>query len=223
MGSGRVLSVGRRSRVGSAPTADSSAAGVTGTPIIVRFCDGIGGGAAAPGRVMRAMALAPVVGSSKRSTAWPGRAPRSVGGRPPGGRTSAPIGAVVRFSDVATSSKVAPTAGTPGDDGMRLGLRDRMRSSAEAWSAAPTATASSGLTSVRGVRWKNWVTRSRTYGILVVPPTRTTSSIALGASWARRIASSHTANERSMMGWARAMSWSREISISRLIGAPPGP
>ena len=46
-----------------------------------------------------------------------------------------------------------------------------------AWTAAPRATTSSGLSSVCGVRPNSSPTRRRTSGIRVEPPTSTTSSI----------------------------------------------
>ena len=46
------------------------------------------------------------------------------------------------------------------------------------WIAAPAATASSGLTSLRGAFPNNASTASCTLGILVCPPTKITSSIS---------------------------------------------
>jgi hypothetical protein len=46
------------------------------------------------------------------------------------------------------------------------------------WMAAPTATASSGLTSLRGSLPKNSLTFSCTLGMRVMPPTRITSSMS---------------------------------------------
>jgi hypothetical protein len=43
--------------------------------------------------------------------------------------------------------------------------------------AAPIATASSGLTDLLGVLLKNFYTNAWTFGILVIPPTKITSSI----------------------------------------------
>ena len=46
------------------------------------------------------------------------------------------------------------------------------------WIAAPTATTSSGFTPLLGLRPKNFSTISCTFGILVLPPTRITSSMS---------------------------------------------
>ena len=46
------------------------------------------------------------------------------------------------------------------------------------WIAAPTATASSGFTSLRGSLPKNSLTLSCTFGMRVMPPTRITSSMS---------------------------------------------
>lgn len=45
------------------------------------------------------------------------------------------------------------------------------------WTAAPMATASSGLTDLLGVLPKKFLTKSCTLGTLVIPPTSNTSSI----------------------------------------------
>src|SRR6266850_1390708 len=56
------------------------------------------------------------------------------------------------------------------------------RSRMLAWTAAPSATTSSGFNSVCGLRSKNSCTMRRTNGVRVVPPTSTTSSISAGLS-----------------------------------------
>jgi hypothetical protein len=94
-------------------------------------------------------------------------------------------------------SESSPVTGAIGPVTRMLGRFDRMRSSAAAWSAAPIATASSGLMSVRGALPKNAATRSRTYGIFVVPPTSTTSSTSTVRRPASFSDSSHTGNVRS--------------------------
>jgi hypothetical protein len=203
--------------VGASKVAVSSSTGSGARPIIVfdrgpvgrGGVGGVGGGTAAvPRLVIRASRWVPVPPSSKRSTCAPrdaGRSPTS----PRVGTGGGAIGAVVRLGSPARGSGArAGIAGTPAI-GVRLRpveRRLRMRSRDSACSAAPCATASSGWMSVRGARWKNCVTRSRTWGILVVPPTSTTSSTALALSPARVRASAHTVNVRSISGAALAMS-----------------
>ncbi len=102
-------------------------------------------------------------------------------------------------------------------------LRVRMRSSAVACSAAPIATASSGLMSVRGARAKNFETWSRTYGIFVVPPTRMTSLMPVMSRFASVSASWQTGNVRSMMSATWRTNSSRVISICRSSGLPFAP
>ncbi len=59
------------------------------------------------------------------------------------------------------------------------------------WTAAPTATTSSGFTPLWGSRAKIWRTISCTRGMRVEPPTSTTSSMSFGARPASASARSH--------------------------------
>src|SRR6267378_3026257 len=74
------------------------------------------------------------------------------------------------------------------------------RSRMLAWTAAPSATTSSGFNSVCGFRSKNSWTMRRTSGVRVVPPTRTTSSTSAGLSWASARACLRGPIVRSTMG-----------------------
>ena len=99
-----------------------------------------------------------------------------------------------------------------------------MRSSAIACSAAPTATASSGLTSVRGAFAKNFADLVADVRDLrraadeddVVDPVECRAARAASASW-------QTGNVRSMMSATCCTNSSRVISIWRLSGLPFGP
>ena len=69
----------------------------------------------------------------------------------------------------------------PSDNGVTSSKTTSLTSPCKtpAWIAAPIATTSSGLTPLWGSFPKNFVTSSITRGILVIPPTNTTSSISL--------------------------------------------
>ena len=74
-----------------------------------------------------------------------------------------------------------PSVSMPSDSGVTSSSSTSLTSpdSTPPWIAAPMATASSGLTSLRGSRPKKFLTASWTLGIRVWPPTRMTSSISL--------------------------------------------
>ena len=75
--------------------------------------------------------------------------------------------------------KRPPTVSTPRVNGVTsINKMSLFSVKAEAWMAAPTATASSGWTLVFGFLLKNSFNNSRILGILVLPPTRTMSSIS---------------------------------------------
>ena len=70
-----------------------------------------------------------------------------------------------------------PRVSMPRDSGVTSSSSTSERSPASTWpcTAAPTATASSGLTSLRGSRPKNSLTLSCTLGMRLIPPTKITS------------------------------------------------
>src|SRR5882762_1605429 len=75
-----------------------------------------------------------------------------------------------------------------------------------AWTAAPSATTSSGFSSMCGLRPKNSWTVRRISGVRVVPPTRTTSSMSAGLSCASASACLTGPIVRSTTGRIRASS-----------------
>ena len=79
-----------------------------------------------------------------------------------------------------------PSVSTPKDNGVTSRSKISLTSPANtpACTAAPTATTSSGLTVWLGFLPKTLVTTSCTAGILVDPPTKTTSSILLLSNFA---------------------------------------
>eukprot|EP01085_Mycamoeba_gemmipara_P005193 Mycagemm_TRINITY_DN10174_c0_g2::TRINITY_DN10174_c0_g2_i1::g.5193::m.5193 type:complete len:159 gc:universal TRINITY_DN10174_c0_g2_i1:1290-814(-) len=77
--------------------------------------------------------------------------------------------------------KTPPNVSIPNDKGITSNKRTSFTSPVNTppWIAAPTATASSGLTFLEGFLPKNFSTSSCTLGIRVEPPTRITSLISL--------------------------------------------
>ena len=75
-----------------------------------------------------------------------------------------------------------PSVSMPSDSGVTSSSSTSLTSpwSTPAWIAAPMATTSSGLTPLCGSLPKNCFTTSWTFGMRVMPPTRTTSSISAG-------------------------------------------
>ena len=73
-----------------------------------------------------------------------------------------------------------PSVSMPSDSGVTSSSSTSLTSpfSTPPWIAAPTATASSGLTSRRGSLPKNSLTLSCTFGMRVWPPTRITSEMS---------------------------------------------
>ncbi len=101
------------------------------------------------------------------------------------------VGTVVFFwiSLVITPPRVS----MPSERGVTSNKRTSLTSpfSTPAWMAAPTATASSGLTSLRGSLPKSSRTVSITFGMRVWPPTRITSSISESLTPASLMAMRH--------------------------------
>ena len=91
-----------------------------------------------------------------------------------------------------------PSVSMPSDSGVTSSSTTSLTSpcSTPAWIAAPIATTSSGLTPLCGSLPKNFVTSSMTFGIRVMPPTSTTSSmsdLAMPGVLQRRLARLHRA------------------------------
>ena len=76
--------------------------------------------------------------------------------------------------------KTPPSVSMPSDSGVTSSSTTSLTSpcSTPAWIAAPIATTSSGLTPLCGSLPKNLVTSSMTFGMRVMPPTSTTSSMS---------------------------------------------
>ena len=85
------------------------------------------------------------------------------------------VGMVVFFSISLVITP--PSVSMPSDSGVTSSSSTSLTvpPSTPPWIAAPTATASSGLTSLRGSLPKNSLTASCTFGMRVWPPTRITS------------------------------------------------
>ncbi len=86
---------------------------------------------------------------------------------------------VVFFSMILVNTP--PRVSMPSDSGVTSSSSTSLTSppSTPPWIAAPSATASSGLTSLRGSLPKNSVTACCTFGMRVWPPTRITSPMSL--------------------------------------------
>ena len=107
-----------------------------------------------------------------------------------------------------------PIVSMPSDSGVTSSNRVSRLPPAmiSAWTAAPSATTSSGFSSVWGTRPKSSCTRSRTSGIRVEPPTITTSSISMGLKPASCKACRHGLRVRSMMGAINLLNSARVTS-----------
>ena len=77
-----------------------------------------------------------------------------------------------------------PSVSTPSDSGVTSRRRTSFTSPARmpAWTAAPIATTSSGLTPLCGSFPKNSFTICWIFGMRVMPPTSTTSSMSFGST-----------------------------------------
>ena len=89
------------------------------------------------------------------------------------------VGIVVFFS--ISFVDTPPNVSIPSDNGVTSNNNTSLTSpcNTPAWIAAPIATTSSGFTDLFGSLPKKFLTSSTTLGILVIPPTKTISSISL--------------------------------------------
>ena len=90
--------------------------------------------------------------------------------------------------------------------------------STAAWTAAPIATTSSGLTPLCGSLPKSCLTASWTFGMRVWPPTSTTSSTSLAVTPESCIACRHGPSERSTRSATSDSSLARVSVITRCFG-----
>ena len=113
-----------------------------------------------------------------------------------------------------------PSVSMPSESGVTSSSRTSFTSprSTPPWIAAPTATASSGLTSLRGSLPKNSFTLSCTFGIRVWPPTRMTSPSSESFSPASLIAIRHGSIVRSISSSTSDSNFARVIFIVRCFG-----
>ena len=113
-----------------------------------------------------------------------------------------------------------PSVSMPSDSGVTSSSSTSLTSpfSTPPWIAAPTATASSGLTSLRGSRPKNSFTLSCTLGIRVMPPTRMTSPMSASEMPESLIATRQGSIVRSIRSSTSASNLARVIFIDRCFG-----
>ena len=113
-----------------------------------------------------------------------------------------------------------PSVSMPSDSGVTSSSSTSLRSPASTWPwiAAPTATASSGLTSLRGSLPKNSLTLSCTFGMRVMPPTRITSSMSVTVTPASLMAVRHGAMVRSISSSTSDSSLARVSLMFRCFG-----
>ena len=113
-----------------------------------------------------------------------------------------------------------PSVSIPKLSGVTSNNRTSLRSppNTAPWIAAPTATASSGLTSLRGALPNSFSTSSWTLGIRVCPPTRITSSISAAVTPASFIAMRQGSNERWIKSSTRDSSFDLVIFTTKCFG-----
>ena len=113
-----------------------------------------------------------------------------------------------------------PKVSMPSDKGVTSSSKTSLRSpeSTWPWMAAPTATASSGLTSLRGSLPNNSFTLSCTLGMRVMPPTKMTSWMSDTLTPASLIAMRQGAIVRSISSSTRASSLARVSLMFRCFG-----
>ena len=113
-----------------------------------------------------------------------------------------------------------PSVSMPSDSGVTSSSSTSLTSplSTPAWIAAPTATASSGLTSLRGSLPKNSFTFSCTLGMRVMPPTRITSSMSETFTPASLTAMRHGSMVRWISSSTSDSNLARVIFIARCFG-----
>ena len=89
--------------------------------------------------------------------------------------------------------KTPPSVSIPSESGVTSSSNTSLTSPCNipAWIAAPMATTSSGFTPLLGSLPKKFLTVSITFGILVIPPTKTISSISPALNPASLRADSH--------------------------------
>ncbi len=128
------------------------------------------------------------------------------------------VGMVVFFgiSFVITPPKVS----IPKDKGVTSSNNTSLTSPCKTppWIAAPTATASSGFTSLRGSLSKISLTFSCTFGIRVWPPTKITSSISDADKLASFIAIRQGSTVRSISSSTRLSNLARVILMAKCLG-----
>ena len=141
-----------------------------------------------------------------------------------GGGAGLALVGVAMGADVLTgsimSAESTPLLGSTGT-GRSSGSSSPVRENA--WIAAPMATTSSGLISVRGSRLKNSFTFLRTRGILVEPPTR----IRFSREETSRLASFSDSWQVAMLlstrGSIMDSNFARVILNEKSMATPPGP
>ena len=141
-----------------------------------------------------------------------------------------PSAAVENTSDLEVGSVVLrmmslvmtpPSVSRPRDRGVTSSstMSDTSPPSTPACTAAPSATTSSGLTDMLGSLPVSSLTRSRTAGMRVEPPTRITSSMSERSSLASRSAFSTGTLQRAM----RSSHSSSNFALDRLVSMCLGP
>ncbi len=115
-----------------------------------------------------------------------------------------------------------PSVSMPSDSGVTSSSSTSLTSpfSTPAWIAAPTATASSGLTSLRGSLPKNSRTLSTTFGMRVMPPTRITSWMSVSFTPASLTATRQGSMVLLMSSSTSDSNLARVIFMVRCCGAP---
>ncbi len=113
-----------------------------------------------------------------------------------------------------------PSVSMPSESGVTSSSSTSLTSplSTPAWMPAPTATASSGFTSLRGSLPKNSRTRSCTFGMRVWPPTRITSLMSPTLTPASLIAMRHGPMVFSIRSSTRLSNLARVTLIARCLG-----
>ena len=113
-----------------------------------------------------------------------------------------------------------PSVSMPSDSGVTSSSRTSLTSpfSTAAWTAAPTATTSSGLTLRAGSLPKNCFTTSMTFGMRVMPPTRMTSSIWPACRPASLSAARQGSSVRCTRSSTSVSSLARDSLITRCFG-----
>ncbi len=128
------------------------------------------------------------------------------------------VGMVVFFVIILVITP--PSVSMPSDSGVTSSSSTSLRSPDRTWpcTAAPTATASSGFTSLRGSLPKNSLTFSCTLGMRVMPPTRMTSSMSDTDTPASLMAVRQGAMVRSIRSSTRLSSLERVSLMFRCLG-----